>query len=133
RQRIRDLVAHDRAADRLGRQAIEPRDAPASERFLLPGAERAARLEDLIADVPETERRERVEELRRERAVPGAELEDGRILELREHRRERRGNRARERVRELRRGDEIAGRAELLVGGRVIAEARLVQRELHVA
>src|SRR6185436_4220466 len=41
--------------------------------------------------------------------------------------------RAAEQWRELRRGDEIAARTELARAGRVVAQARLMQRELHVA
>src|SRR5690606_26140440 len=92
-----------------------------------------ARLEDEIADIAEPERLERVEALRGERAAARAELEDRRRRPRLEPLRERRRERARERVGELRRGHEIAGGPYLLAVRAVIAEPRLVERELDVS
>src|SRR5947207_803252 len=65
----------------------------------------------------------------RERAAARAQLEDRQIRKLRELPRER----AAEKCAELGRGDEIAVSAELARARGVVAAARRVQRQLHVA
>src|ERR671922_2952164 len=62
-----------------------------------------------------------------ERAAARTELED--VLERSQLARERPA----EQAAELRRGDEVALRAELARAARVVADAGLVQRELHIA
>src|SRR5690606_16951070 len=134
RQRIRNLVRDDQAVERGLRQTVEPLDAAGMlrERFLLPLPQRRDGLQDQVSDAAQTERIERGETLRGERAAARAELEDRRRRPGREPRRERRRERARKRIGELRRRDEIAARADLLAVRVVVAEPRLVERKLDV-
>ncbi len=130
-QRVEHLVRDHGAVERLLGETIEPRDtvAEARERAALTLAQVGARLEDPIRDARVAER---VEDLRRERAATRAELENERRPAARELGSQRARERAAEKVRELGRRREVAGRPELRAAGAVVAEARRIERELHV-
>ena len=120
RHRVHHLVGDNDAAEALG-QALEKLH-PVAEPLSLALAQGAAGLEDQVLAV------ELLQQGFGERAAARAELEN-RTLERLQLSRER----AAEKRAELRRGDEIALGAELARAARVVAQARRVQRELHVA
>ena len=119
RHGVHYLVGDHRPAVAL-RQALDMPHALAQP-LALARAQLGARLQDPILAV------ELARQHLGERAAPRAELEDA--IEATELAREC----ASEEAAELGRGDEVALRAELARAARVIADARFVQRELHVA
>jgi hypothetical protein len=108
------------APRQLPRQPVQVPDAR-SKAPGLPIAQLGARLQDEVFAV------ELFRQHLGKRAAAGAELQDA--VEGGQLARER----AAEQRAELGRGDEVAAAAELLRTARVIADAGLVQRELHVA
>ena len=120
RHRVDHFVRDDRAADTLGKP-LEPLHA-VSQACLLSQPQLGAQLEDAVVEIVLCQQR------LCQRAAAGAELEH-RAAERSQLPRER----APEERSELRRGDEVAGGAELARAGGVVAQARLVQRDFHVA
>src|SRR4029077_2425372 len=117
---VHDFVGNHDAADAL-REAREPL-RPSAEPGLLARLKLRADFDNAVVEGMLREERGG------ERAAAGAELEDrgAELLELPDER-------AAEKRAELGRGHEIALAPELLRAARVVAHARLVERELHVA
>src|SRR5262249_52594883 len=102
------------------------------EVFALAGTELPAGLEDQVAPRPAAFYLQPPQNLRREAAGPGAELEEIAARETKQLR-ELRRQRLAEEGGNFRRGDEVATRSELGRAGRVVAQARRVQHQVHVA
>ncbi len=138
RDGIEHLVGEHRAIDRVG-QRVDPlherkmRRRGVRERHALALAQVGAALEDEIARWQRVLRGEAREEARGEPAGARAELHDLARARGRENGRDLPRERFAEERRHLRRGHEIAGRAQLGGPRRVVAEARRIERELHVA
>ena len=105
----------------------------ARERLALTLREIGADFEDRVPRRQRVARGERGDEIGGEPSAAAAQLDDLAARRRREDGRHLRRQRRREQRRHLGRRDEIAVGAELGRSGRVVAESRRVEREVHVA
>ena len=139
RQRVDHLVGEQHAAPALLGRAVQPVHARVEfgrqrggEALALALAQVGAGFEDQVAVRQAAGRGERLERRLRERAAAAAQFEEVRRLAQRvQHRREHVRHAAREQFAQLRRGDEVAGCAELGLARAVVAQPRRVQAALH--